>query len=112
MCTAKIYYVFYPPDPLDMPPDIRQLLRRMASIARDKWRLVGIELGIEVEQLDLISMEGNPIVCFSKVFSQWKKKADTDVPFTWRTIANALRSPIVGESSLATEIEESLRASQ
>ena len=51
-------------------------------------RLVGIELGIEEEQLDLISKEENPIVCFSKVLSQWKKKADTDFPgFTWRTIA-------------------------
>ena len=57
-------------------------------------------------------MEGNPIMRFSKVFIQWKKKADTDFPFTWRTIANALRSPIVEESTLAMEIEESLRTSQ
>ena len=104
--------MFYLPDPLDKPPDIRQLLRTVASVARDKWRLVGIELGIEDEQLDYISMEGNPIICFSKVFSQWKKKADTDFPFTWRTITNALRSPIVEESSIATEIEELLRTSQ
>ena len=97
------------PDPLDKPPDIRQLLRTVASVARDKWRLVGIELGIEEEQLDLISKEENPIICFSKVFSQWKKKADTDFPFTWRTIASALRSPIVEASNLATEIEDSLR---
>ena len=104
--------MFYLPDPLDKPPDIRQLLRTVASVARDKWRLVGIELSIEDEQLDLISMEENPIICFSKVFRQWKKEANTDFPFTWRTIANALRSSIVEESSLATKIEESLRTSQ
>ena len=109
MCT---YYDVFLPDPLDKPPNTRQLLRTLASVARDKWRLVGIELGIEDEQLDLIAMEGNPIICFSKVFSQWKIKADTDFPFTWRTIANALKSPIVEENSKATEIEELLRTSQ
>ena len=104
--------MFYLPDPLDKPPNIRKLLRTVASVARDKWMLVGIELGIEEDELELISMEGNPIMRFSKVFIQWKKKADTDFPFTWRTIANALRSPIVEESTLAMEIEESLRTSQ
>ena len=99
------------PDPLDKPPDIRQLLRTVASVAY-KWRLVGIELGLEEEQLDLISKEENPIICFSKVFGQWKKKkADTDFPFTWRTIASALRSPIVEACNLAMEIEDSLRTS-
>ena len=46
------------PDSLDKPPDIRQLLGTVASVARDKWRLVGIELGIEEEQLDLNYLKG------------------------------------------------------
>ena len=84
----------------------------MASETRDKWRLVGIELGMKRDQLDVISEEKNPILCYSVVFTLWEKKADPDFPFSWRTILNALGSPIVEENSLATKIEEWLRTSQ
>ena len=104
--------LFFFPDPLDKPPDIRQLLRRVASEARDKWRLVGIELGMKRGQLDVISEEKNPILRYSEVFSQWENKADPDFPFSWRTILNALGSPIVEENGLATKIEEWLRTSR
>ena len=113
MFSTKIYYyVFSSADLLDKPPDIRQLLNRVASEARNKWRLVGIELGIKLDQLDAISEEKNCILCYSKVFSQWEKKENPDFPFNWRTILNALRSSIVEENSLATKIEEWLRTSQ
>ena len=84
----------------------------MASEARNKWRLVGIELGMKQDQLDVISEKKDPILRYSEVFSQWEKKADPDFPFSWRTILNALGSPIVEENSLATKIEEWLRTSQ
>ena len=101
------------PDPLDNKPlDIRQFLNRVAIEARDKWRHVGIELGMKRDQLDVISEEKNPILRYSKVFSQWEKKADPDFPFNWRTILNALKSPIVGENKLAMKIEEWLRTGQ
>ena len=100
------------PDLLDKPPDIRQLLNRVAIEARDKWRLVGIELGMKRDQLDVISEEKNPIIRYSEVFSQWEKKADPDFPFNWRTILKVLRSPTVEENKLAMEIEEWLRTGQ
>ena len=84
----------------------------MAIEARDKWRLVGIELGINPDQLDVISEEKDPVICYSEVFSQWEKKVNPDFPFNWRAILNALRSHIVEENSLAMEIEEWLRAGQ
>ena len=84
----------------------------MATEAKDKWRLVGIELGMKRDQLDVISEEKNPIIRYSEMFSQWEKKADSDFPFSWRTILNALESPIVEENSLATKIKEWLRTSR
>ena len=104
--------MFFFPDLLDKPPDIRQLLNRVAIEARDKWRLVGIELGMKRDQLDVISEEKNPIIRYSEVFSQWEKKADPDFPFSWRTILNAFGSTIVEENRLAMEIEEWLRTGQ
>ena len=64
------------------------------------------------DQLDVISEEKNPILRYSEVFSQWEKKADPGFPFSWRTILNVLRSPIVEENKLAMEIEEWLRTGQ
>ena len=84
----------------------------MASKSKDKWRLVGIGLGIEEDQLDVISDEKDPILRYSKVFSQWKRKADPKFLFNWRTILNVLRSPIIEENSLAKEIEEWLTTCQ
>ena len=41
---------------------------------------------------------------YSEVFSLWQMKADP--PFTWATIIDTLRSPIVEENALAQEIED------
>ena len=94
-----------------MPPALREL-NRVASEARNKWRLVGIQLGIKTGQLDVTSEERNPFLRYSEVFNQWEKKADPDFPFNWRTILNVLRSPTVEENKLAMEIEEWLRTGQ
>ena len=82
------------------------LLRRVACRATDKWELVGLDLGIEQHQLNTISQynQRNHIGCYSEVFSLWQKKADP--PFTWATIIDTLRSPIVEENAIAQEIED------
>lgn len=96
-------------DPLDKPPTHRDLLSRVASEAKSKWRHVGIELGINKDILDDISEEKDPMLCYSTVFSQWEKKADPNFPFTWRTVVNTLRSSIVEENRLAMQIENWLQ---
>ena len=93
------------------PLTMRDLLRRVASRAMDKWELVGLDLGIEQHQLKTISQyhPHNAIRCYSEVFSLWQKKADP--PFTWATIIDTLRSPIVEENALAQEIEDWITSS-
>ena len=91
-------------NPLDKVPTLPDLLNRVASRARDKWDMVGLQLGIEEQQLNTISMEHrDPIRRYSNVFSLWKNKADQ--PYTWRTIVGVLRAPIVERENLAIEIE-------
>ena len=46
-------------------------------------------------------------LCFVEVFDIWKRKSDP--PFTWATIVEALRSPIVSKNKLAKEIEDWLK---
>ena len=88
------------------PPKIRELLCKVASRATDKWELIGLDLEIEQHQLNTISQSHprNAIRCYSEVFSLWQRKADP--PFTWATIIEALRSPVVRENALAQEIED------
>ena len=69
----------------------------------DKWRIVGLELEIEQHQLNTITHQ-DAIQCYIEVFSIWQRKADP--PFTWATIIDTLRSPIVRENALAQEIED------
>ena len=89
---------------LDEPPDILDLLNKVACKARDKWEMMGLALGIELNQLNSFSKHADPIKCYMEVFSTWKK--NTDPPFTWATVINSLKLPIVGETELAIEIEE------
>ena len=85
---------------------MRELLRRVASRAMDKWYMVGLELDIEQHQLDTIN-HTQPVRCYTEVFRLWQNRAEP--PFTWATIIDTLKSPIVGEKRLAMEIEEWLR---
>ena len=87
---------------------MRELLEKVAHKANgDTWEMVALVLDIDQEMLEKISKYSNPIRSYSAVFDQWRKKEHP--PFTWEAIINALQSPIVGEDSLAREIEQWLR---
>ena len=85
---------------------MNDLLNRVASRAMDKWEVLGLQLNIPPHQLRTIQ-KGSPIMSFADVFDIWERKSDP--PFTWATIVEALRSPIVNENSLAKEIEDCLK---
>ena len=85
---------------------MNDLLNRVASRAMDKWEVVGLQLNIRPQQLHTIQKR-NPILSFAEVFDIWERKADP--PFTWATIIEALRAPIVDENNLAKEIEDWLK---
>ena len=99
---VTIALLYHTGDPLSRAPSMRDLLERVASNSRDKWYMMGLLLNVRQDQLKTITHE-NPVLCYSEVFSLWEKKEDP--PFTWATIVDALRSPVVGEMKLASDIE-------
>ena len=103
------YYTIYTGDPLSRAPTMVDLLERVASNAGDKWYMMGLLLSVKQDQLKTITHQ-NPVLCYSEVFSLWEKKADP--PFTWATIVDALKSPVVGEMKLALDIEGWLKGDQ
>ena len=95
---------------LNTPPTLRDLLNKIAANARDKWKLVAIQLGIEPDHIRSIQIEehSRPIPCYSEIFYVWRKSKPS--PYTWGTIIDALRAPAVEEEQLASELEEWLHS--
>ena len=94
-------------NPHDRPPEITELLNKVAAKARDKWEKIGLQLKIAYDHLKSISENQDHIICYAEVFSLWQKRGDP--PFTWATIIEALKAPIVGEQQVAKELEEWLK---
>ena len=84
---------------------MNDLLNQVASRALNKWEMIGLQLGIRPHQLIAFKMVhlGDPMKCYMEVFSLWENKAEQ--PFTWATIIDALKSPMVGKVKLAQDIE-------
>ena len=79
----------------------------MAAKATDKWERIGFQLDIEYHQLKTIARDEDHIIRYAKVFSEWQRRGDP--PFTWATVIEVLKAPIVGEDQLAKEVEEWLK---
>ena len=95
--------------PLNKPPKHRDLLNKVAARARDKWRNMGLQLNIPMDQLNSMTAT-DPISCYADIFNWWQRNGSP--PYTWATIIDALRAPIVGEVQLAHELEEWLTTVQ
>ena len=89
-------------------PELRDLMNKIASVIPAKWRDVGIQLGLSPSTLDNIQSEnGSQPHCnrllFEKVFTEWDKHRPK--PYTWNTIIEVLRTPAVGEATLADTLD-------
>ena len=98
---------------LQKPPEFYQLVKKVEPKVKAKWIMLGCELHMDMDKLNAIQKD-NPecLHCLMNMLHQWKNNADPRVPYTWATIIDALRSPIVGEVQLAHELEEWLTTVQ
>ena len=85
--------------------DTRVILKTLWS-ARSKWFHVGIELGMDIGDLDAIKTDNikNVDQCFTDMIIKWLRQKES--PPNWTSILSALRSPTVGREDLANIIEE------
>ena len=76
----------------------------VAAEIPSKWKMMGIQLCLPYSELDCIEVtSGDPLRCFSSVFTLWKRK-ETKLPLSWGTVLQALEAPAVGERRLARKI--------
>ena len=86
------------------PPGIVDFLEQVAVKVPAKWRMLGLKLGVNTYKLDEIAKQNQDGVhCLERVLALWKDKANS--PYTWATVIDALKSPIVGEKSVAEDVE-------
>ena len=89
---------------LQSPPEIDDFLEQVAVKVSAKWRMLGIKLGVKTHELDEISKQNQGgLLCLERVLALWKDKANP--PYTWATVIDALKSPIVEENSVAEDVE-------
>ena len=65
-----------------------------------------MQLNISHDRIKSISNSHphDAILCYAEVFDVWRKSGSP--PYTWATIIDALKAPIVGEYQLANELQE------
>ena len=85
-------------------PEMRDLMNDVASVITAKWEDMGIQLGLEQNDLDTIKKDSINVshTCFQNVFALWKQKQCSE--YSWTTIYTALTS--MNEHCLASTIKE------
>ena len=90
---------------LNRAPEYLDLLNQVAARVRHKCEEIGMQLSIDRSHIKSIcNTKQDPIRCFADIFDVWQRNGSP--PYTWATIIDALRAPIVGEAQLASELEE------
>ena len=85
-----------------------QFMESVATVIPDKWKKVGVSLGLCQPQINAIDAQhrGDPLDCFAEVFHLWQQLSTPQQPVSWTTLVTMLRSRTVGEELLANNLQE------
>ena len=88
-------------------------MNEVAAKTPNKWLEIGIQLGLKTNQIDAIKYQhqGESSKIFADIFNQWEKQPGAE-PKTWSTVIKVLKTPIVGEETLAHHLELSMTVTQ
>ena len=84
--------------------EFRDLLSGLLPKA-SKWDLIGIQLGLSPDELDIIraNNSGDVEACLRKVLQKWYERSTNP---RWEEIVAVLKSPALGEIRLAEDLEQ------
>ena len=83
-------------------------MESVATVIPDKWKRVGVALGISQAQINAIDAQhrGDSLNCFAEVFHLWQQLSTPQQPVSWSTLVTVLNSRTVQEESLASFLQE------
>ena len=97
MCSSTLLLAYVPSDLLSVSAFMKEL-----SVVQKKWRIIGEEFGLEKCILDEIrTVYSKPENCLREVLSNRVERQ----PTSWGDIITVLRTPRVGQSQLADQLE-------
>lgn len=78
---------------------------------QDKWRSIGLQLGIKQRELDIIqqSQKGSVTItqdCMTEVFARWRDNRTSE--YSWRMLAKVMCSSLVKMQGLLPRIHSEL----
>lgn len=77
-------------------------VRRLLYSARRKWYSIGIELELDIEELNTIKVKySDPGECLTEMIQLWLKSNDPSP--SWKTLGEALESDPVDEAQLSQQ---------
>jgi len=94
---------------LNSAPELSDLMNEIATEIPERWREVGIGLGLVDSDINRIETDvptHKSYPCYMKVFGMWKNRITK--PYTWETILSTLRTKLVNAHSLAIALESRL----
>jgi len=112
-CTGYIHFFIHAgfPTSLESEPKLSELMNEVAAKIPNKWRDVGLQLGVTHSELEAFASASSPDTNshFTSVFSAWQKHMN--VPYTWTSLIQALKAPSVEEIRLAEKLKNRLTGS-
>ena len=87
-------------------------LMEMAGMElRAQWREVGRKLGLESYDLAAFDQDfrGDTQRCMTQVFQTWSDREGHTSDYSWKKLAEAICSPVVGRESLLQSVYDKLK---
>ena len=88
----------------EKPPKLKDLIGALYHKVADKWKMIGVLLGIPRGKLASIAEKyrGDPHKCLVEMFETWLERVDP--PTTWHAIIDAME--FLGEEQLGKELRD------
>ena len=88
-------------------PELHDFMNEVASKIPTKWKQLGIQLRLDVSDLERIETGLSPGMqqcdtAFIEMFTRWKKVRPS--AFAWGTLITALEAPALSEKQVAREL--------
>lgn len=93
---------------LDSKPDLSQLMEHVYPVITTKWRVIGIHLGIDDHELEIIESNRRKVqdMCMDMLRSWVRKNKHGSKPTSWKVMLTTLRK--AQEGGLADELQGKL----